>query len=302
MYSNAQVHEMTNYRLVSGWAVASTVFYFLWLTFWKIWGVEQKIYRVGAFCLLIMVMILLPHIAAHFGHELPESKTLASVRAFMVMILMISIQFAMKSQSSIAKLQLEKQTLLSENLRVQLTALQHKVDPHFLFNSMNTLLAMVKRGNKNSEQFIISLSDFYRQTLKNNENTTLPISKELQVMKSYLFLMKSRNVQGVNIDIDVPAEVQTKHLPTLALQIALENCFKHNSMSSKHPLNITVQADDDEFITVTNNIQPKFGEEVKSGLGLDLLKKRYSLLGVEDAVSIDQSEDTFIVNLKMLKL
>lgn len=301
MYSNAQAHEMTNGELVFGWAVTSTIFYALWLIFGRIWNLESRSQRLSAFVVMMLFMVMLPHLVTLFtDHELPETNILASVRVFMAMILMMAMQFAMHSQNNITKLQLEKEQLLSENLKVQLTALQNKVDPHFLFNSMNTLLAMVKRGNEQSEQFIISLSDFYRQTLQNNDNPTVAISKELQVLESYLFLMKSRNEHGVSIEMNIPQEILPKHLPTLALQIVLENCFKHNSMSTNNPLSIRIDTDIHNNITVSNNIQPKFGNVEKSGFGLDLLKKRYALLGVKDAVKVLTTEETFTVKLKMI--
>ena len=301
MFSHAQAYDLTNREITLGWVMASIINYVLWLVLWKLWNIEYKSKRLGAFILVILFMIILPHLTTLLStYEFPESNMRASVRYVLVMMLIVTVQFAIRSQNNITKLQLEKEQLLSENLRVQLTALQNKVDPHFLFNSMNTLLAMVKRGNENSEQFIISLSDFYRQILKNNENTTLPISEEIQVLESYLFLMKSRNTKGVKIKISVPHEMQVKHLPTLALQTTIENCFKHNSMSSKQPLIIKVQAEVDDYISVTNNVQPKFGDLGKSGVGLDLLRKRYALLGIDDAVRIDQNKESYTAQLKML--
>ena len=92
---------------------------------------------------------------------------------------------------------------------------------------------MVRQQHTNSEQFVMSLSQFYRQTLKHNEDTTLPLSEEIDVLESYLFLMKSRHGDAVFVSLQIDPALFSLHLPTLALQAVAENCFKHNSMTSK---------------------------------------------------------------------
>ncbi len=159
---------------------------------------------------------------------------------------------------------------------------------------------MVRQHHINSEKFIMSLSDFYRQTLKHNENTTLRVSEELEVLQSYLFLMKSRNEEAVSFSLDIDDSLLQFHLPTLALQTVVENCFKHNSMTSKNPLHIEVNHTDDQYISVTNNIQPKIGDASSSGYGLDSLRKRYELMNVERGVIIQETPDYFRVKLKFL--
>ena len=112
-------------------------------------------------------------------------------------MLIVIIQFAIRSQANIAKLQLEKEQLLTENYKTQLKAIRNQIDPHFLFNSFNTLRSMIRYNHPKSEDFVISLSEFYRQTLKSHENVNLPLAEELSVLKSYLFLMKTRNEKAV---------------------------------------------------------------------------------------------------------
>ncbi|MEL7063062.1 MAG: histidine kinase, partial [Bacteroidota bacterium] len=102
------------------------------------------------------------------------------------MILFLGIQYVLHSQRKSSRLFLEKERLQTENYKSQLQVLQAKIDPHFLFNSLNTLRSMVRQSHENSEQFILSLSDFYRQTLTYNENTQLQLSEELAVLESYI--------------------------------------------------------------------------------------------------------------------
>jgi LytS/YehU family sensor histidine kinase len=222
------------------------------------------------------------------------------VRFALLSALFLLIQYALKAEQKLARLRLEKEQIQSENYRVQLKALRGQVDPHFLFNSLNTLRSMVRQQNANSEKFVMSLSDFYRQTLRHNKNTTLPLAEELQVLESYLFVMKSRNEDAILVHIDIDADLMDSHLPTLALQVVAENCFKHNSMTSILPLHIDIENIGEDYIRITNNLQPKIGETNPSGMGLDLLRKRYELMDVAQGIVIEHTPERFSVQLKLI--
>ena len=160
---------------------------------------------------------------------------------------------------------------------------------------------MVRQNSVNSEKFIIGLSDFYRQVLKYNENTTLPLSEEIAVLKSYLFLMKNRNEKALLINSkEINEKYNNYKIPTLALQSIVENCFKHNSMSSNNPLKIEIRTTDEAYVQVINNLQPKLSPQETSGLGLDLLKKRYHLLAIRNGVIVEPKETFFSVKLKLI--
>ena len=159
---------------------------------------------------------------------------------------------------------------------------------------------MVRQQHSHAEEFIISLSDFYRQTLKNNENTSLPLAEELAVLESFLFLMKNRNEEAVRVEIDIDPNLMSMQLPSMALQVVTENCFKHNSMTSKNPLSIKISTTADHYIVVRNNIQAKLGSEDNSGYGLELLRKRYELMNIEKGLIIEKDSQTFKVKLKLI--
>jgi len=214
--------------------------------------------------------------------------------------LFLVIQYTLKAQQDISRLSLEKEQINKENYKVQLKALRAQIDPHFLFNSFNTLRSMVRQQHPNSEQFVMSLSDFYRHALKHTETPTLPLSEELAVLQSYLFLMRSRNEEAISINIKIDPSLHPLHLPTLALQSVVENCFKHNSMSSKKPLHIEVCNTDDYYIVVSNNLQPKIGDQDASGYGLELLDKRYELTKIPHGLVIEQTPERFTVKLKLI--
>ena len=215
-------------------------------------------------------------------------------------VVFLVIQYSMKVQENMSRLQVEKERIQTEHYKTQLKVLHAKIDPHFLFNSLNTLRAMVRQGHSNSEKFILGLSDFYRQTLTYNENTRLPLSEELSILESYLFLMKNRNEEAIFVDINIEKSLYSFFLPTFALQIVAENCFKHNSMTSKMPLRIEISNTDDKYIVVKNNIQPKIKAGESTGNGLNALAKRYEMMNTPNGVLVEQSSDHFKVKLKLI--
>lgn len=211
------------------------------------------------------------------------------------------IQDVIYTQDKLTRLLLEKEQLQTENLKIQLKELRNQMDPHFFFNSLNTLRSMVRQKHENSEEFIMGLSAFYRQMLKNQENTVLTLSEELNVLKSYLFLMKNRNEKALSTTFEnVEENSEMLSIPTLALQSVVENCFKHNIMSSKMPLQIAIRNTKNGYIEVINNFQPKLSAPESSGKGLELLKRRYQLLKIENGVIVSSTPENFSVKLKLI--
>lgn len=296
-YSQNDLEPRLQSNFFIGWITISSVLYFFWNVLWYLSDLKSRyqkwlVFLVPAGILILMYIILnLLNVPIRWNYF---------VRGFFVWVLFSIIQYALRTQTNIAKLKLEKEKLQTENYKAQLTALHARIDPHFLFNSLNTLRSMVRQQHSNSEEFIISLSDFYRQTLKYKEDTTIQLSKELDVLQSYLFVMESRNENAISINLDINKELYQMHLPTLALQIIVENCFKHNSMSTQDPLKISIRSTKDHYIQICNNMQPKFGEIDKSGYGLKLLRKRYALMEVEEGVIINENLDSFCVKLKLI--
>ncbi|MEL7120037.1 MAG: histidine kinase, partial [Bacteroidota bacterium] len=281
MYSNSDLQRLNYLEIISSWFTGSAVIYILWYIVRYMMEKENKHkvkWLIGLLAVITISIIVLSNI---IEIRRLDSFDLTYIGRFALgIVLMYTIQYALNAQKNISLLQLEKEQIQTENYKVQLQALRAKIDPHFLFNSLNTLRSMVRQQHANSEQFIMSLSQFYRQTLRHNEDTTIRLSEELEVLKSYLFLMKNRNEEASIINLDIDKELYEHHLPTLALQIVLENCFKHNSMTSKNPLSINISNTEDYYIVVSNNIQAKLGSQETSGYGLDLLRKRYDLLNV----------------------
>jgi Putative regulator of cell autolysis len=282
------------------WASVSAMLYLLWILLDYI-SRKAETYRflksiIAATALLIIVYNIFLLTPLFQNKNL---KWMFVVRYFIAIIPFLIIQYAFRANKKVAQLELEKQQIQTENYKVQLEALRTKADPHFLFNSLNTLRTMVRHQDPKSEQFILSLSDFYRQTLRYNESTLIKLIDEVKVLESYLFLMKNRNEEAVQISIQIAEELYEHQIPTLALQTVVENCFKHNMMTSKMPLYIEIKSADN-YIEIKNNVQPRISNSSSSGYGLENLKKRYELLNIENGVDIESTDDYFLVRLKLI--
>ncbi len=279
------------------WASSSIMLYIVWVVLWRISSLKTTYRNWGYFVIFIFVVLLSYGVGSWSEEKLVFSQAIRIVFAFS---LVLAIQYALKSQQNISRLILEKEQLQTENYKSQLQTLRTQIDPHFLFNSLNTLRAMVRNQHLNSEKFVICLSDFYRQTMKHNKNTTLALKEEIEVLKSYLFLMTNRNEEAVKTKFDIDEALLSFHLPCLALQTIVENCFKHNSMTSKMPLQIEVKTVGDGYVQITNNLQPKIADNESTGFGLDSLKRRYELMNIPEGIKIEKTTDHYRVQLKLI--
>lgn len=302
-YTGLSAQKLT---FLQSWVAVSSLLYLLWHLLMRTWRLEVWA-RLLAYVLIALLQGCIIFGAAHlFGSQhqrelqdflLPSALL---IRVVLAQVLFLSIQYAFKTQEHIAGLLLEREQIQTENFRMQLNALRAQIDPHFLFNSLNTLRAMVHQQDSNAEQFVISLADFYRQTLKNHQHHTAPLSEELQLLSSYLFLMENRHGAAMRIAFSIDPALNAYHLPTMALQMVVENCFKHNSMTARMPLCVVIETTGDLHIQVRNNLQPKFGQQESSGFGLALLKKRYALMKADPGVSIGKTDTHFVARLKLI--
>lgn len=304
IYSNALggLPILNALGLLQGWITGSIMLYSLWhalLMFWKLTGFPKILWLVCVNLVFATLQVIGYSAFSDYGPKIVTQ--FAITRTLLPSIIFLAIQYALDAQKNIGRLLLEKEQLQTENYRVRLTALRAQIDPHFMFNSLNTLRSMIRQKNENAEHFVLSLSDFYRHTLQHDSSTSLPLQEELEVLKSYLFLMKSRNEHSVCIDLHVDPQFYLYHLPTLALQVIVENCFKHNSMTTKKPLQIEIFTTNDAWVVVKNNLQPRIDPPTPSGLGLELVKKRYDLLGQKEGLHIIQTNEYYNAKLKLIK-
>jgi two-component system, LytTR family, sensor kinase len=193
----------------------------------------------------------------------------------------------------------EAEELKRMNMQAQLQLVQSQVNPHFLFNNLNVLSAMLVRDNPAANHFIEEFSKVYRYILTNQDKELVPVKDELQFIEPYIYLLRQRFLEGLTIQIDIPEQYTNYFIIPAALQMLIENAIKHNVVSLKHPLQIHIHANGNETLVVSNNIQPRQTQELSTRLGLKNIARRYELLNNREII-ISDDKKKFEVTLPLI--
>ena len=206
-----------------------------------------------------------------------------------LMVIAVMVVYLMRAQYREKMADVENETLRAENLSSRYEALKTQMDPHFLFNSLNTLKSLIDIDSGKAEDFVHQLSSVLRYTLKNEEVVTL--AKELDCVRSYCQMMKIRYGDNLIFDHHIDHEKYDNYyvLP-LSIQGLIENAIKHNVISSRQPLTVNVLTDDHNHLIVSNEIHPKIGETEGSGIGLANLSERYRIKWNENVEIFDDGK------------
>lgn len=196
------------------------------------------------------------------------------------------------------RLQHEAQ-LEQENIRFQFETLRNQVNPHFLFNSFNTLNSIIEDNPTTAVHYVNRLSDFFRNILAYRDTSIITLSEELDLMENYVFLLSERYGDNLSVHLNIPEDLLHHLIPPLTLQMLIENAIKHNVISQKKPLQIEVSVEEDQFLLVQNQIQKKRSPSPSTGLGLENIQKRYQLLGAGD-IQISTTDDVFQVSVPLI--
>ena len=188
--------------------------------------------------------------------------------------------------------------------QAQLDALQGQLDPHFLFNNLNTLAALIEPGNAPAQEFVEQLADVYRYVLLAQGRATVPLAEELAFIETYLALHKARFRDNLRVEISIAPAALARHVAPLSVQLLVENALKHNVASREHPLHLRLTVADDapEALVVENTLRPRTaGFAPGTGTGLANVRRRYELLGAAQAVEAAADGPAFRVRLPLLK-
>lgn len=195
------------------------------------------------------------------------------------------------------KTSLVNQKLMTENMRTRYEVLKNQVDPHFLFNSLNTLNSLIGSDDDKAREYVQQLSSVFRYTLQNKD--IIEFKNELEFSWAYLHLMKIRYADSLQIEANIPEKYNNYYIMPLSLQILFENAIKHNVISNKYPLKINIETTDNDTVKVFNIIQPKKDSDKGEGIGLANLTERYKLLLQKDVV-ISNANGVFSVEIPLI--
>lgn len=194
--------------------------------------------------------------------------------------------------------QIENQQLRAENLLNQYEALKNQLNPHMLFNSLNTLRSLIRETPDKAQDYLQELSYVLRYTLQGDESQSVTLREEMEFANAYIFLLKMRYEDNLIFDINISEESEHKLLPPISIQLLLENAVKHNEISSKNPLCIKIYSEG-EMLIVSNALQPKLTPSRGTGIGLENLSKRYLLLFKKE-ISVQEENGCFLVKLPLI--
>jgi ligand-binding sensor domain-containing protein len=190
--------------------------------------------------------------------------------------------------------------LQKEKIEFQFETLKSQVNPHFLFNSFNTLLSIIENTPKNAIEYVERLSEFFRNIVTYRDKNLISVEEELDLLENYIFIQKKRYGENLRIDISLNDQIKKKlFIAPLTLQLLAENAIKHNAVSRETPLRIIIEEKNGR-LSVSNNVNPKLYAEKSTGMGLQNIKGRYELLS-KIPLEILKEENKFTVLIPLLK-
>lgn len=195
-----------------------------------------------------------------------------------------------------------KERYRKEGIEFQFEMLRNQVNPHFLFNNLNTISSLIHSQPEVAGEFIRQLSKVYRYLLEYQGRELISLKEELEFLSSYLYLVRMRFGQNLQVELDIPATYHHLQVVPVCMQMLVENALKHNIASRNKPLLLSVtvlQQEQDTYLVIRNNLQPKSSTEFSSRLGLKNIQKRYQFL-TSAPVAITQSDTDFEVQLPLL--
>jgi len=200
---------------------------------------------------------------------------------------------------------LQNGKLVTENIQNQYQTLKNQLNPHMLFNSLNTLQSLVRENPDKAQDYIRELSRVLRYTLQDNDKHTVALREEVAFVDAYIFLMKMRYEDNLVFEMYIDNCLSEYCLPPLSIQTLVENAIKHNEISNRKPLTVTIRTvvaagEKNAYLCVENNLQPRRTASSGTGIGLTNLSKRYDLLFGKE-IQIRETGNRFSVCIPIIK-
>lgn len=229
----------------------------------------------------------------------PFHHPFMTMHLFVLLVVILST-LLMRLLNSKQQMRLEYEQLKSEKLQTSYNALMGQINPHFFFNSLNGLSSLIQNGNQEQTlTYLNELSAVFRYILQSNKKELVTLAEELQFVKAYTYLLSVRYEGKLFFSIQVEKAHLLWYLPILSILPLIENAVKHNIISKQYPLQIDIYSNRDNYLVVSNPVQPKIEESAGSGIGLKNLWGRYHMLTGKD-IHISNRKSYFKVSLPLL--
>lgn len=270
---------------------------------------ENTFLRLGAEVILIIVIyFLIEPILEFLVKEVLQlqnswSEPTAAIKIFTGLIFSLfvtAIYEIIYIQSKLERSNLEREQLSRAHIQSQLDGLKSQIQPHFLFNSLNTLAGLIPQDENRAVRYVQKLSRVFRYVLEIRDEALITLEEEVEFLNAYIYLLKERFGNNLQVELDIPTSYHGRMVVPLSLQILFENAIKHNKITREEPLKVRVYISAEGKLTVENNLQLR--EESPNGtkMGLENIRKRYRFV-VDDPVDIVSSIESFMVSLPLIK-
>ena len=291
------------YNFFSDFALMYILYMFNFKTLLQSWKKSTKMWLIlgGSLVITITLSLIISKFAIQFIPiiQFPVSLQIMGnlIKDIIIYTLVLLFTFLLISVYERQKALIENEKLVVENIRIRYEVLKNQVDPHFLFNSLNTLDGLIGVDDDKAHEFVQNISSVFRYAIGNKE--IMYLDEELDFTEAYASLMKIRYGDNFQIQYNIEEKYKRYYIMPISLQLLVENAIKHNVISNKHSLIITIETTLNDTIRVLNNIQPKQKAEPGTGIGLANLTERYKLL-FQKEVTITQT-DVFCVEIPLIK-
>ena len=246
----------------------------------------------------IAIVLALRFLIRLFRSTIFNGEFLLGSVAIMSAILIYSVIYMVEYARS-ARREAEREKNRADLAKFQYLNLKQQVNPHFLFNSLNILDALVLDGkDKEASTYIHKLAGIYRYMLKNEEESTVSLRDEMTYVEMYCDLLKVRFQEGFLVEVSIPEEDMRRYVIPCSVQLLVENATKHNAVSPEKPLVVRIISDG-ETLTVTNNKIPRLTTSQSSGLGLNYIREQYRQRS-DRGIEVIPDDDSYTVKLPLL--
>ncbi len=233
-----------------------------------------------------------------------EQLVITNFWGAVLLIPAISIYFGVHFLKAWKRSELESERLQKENIKSQLDALKNHLDPHFLFNNLNILSALIEKDTLRSKEFLDKFADLYRFLLKSKGSELVSIKQELEFLDSYMYLINTRFGDNVSLTKHLSCSEEDSFIPPLTLQMLFENGIKHNAISKESPLRFELTSEkngENDFLVIKNNLNPKIQEENSNKTGIKNIVNRYGHF-TDQKVVVANTGKEYIVKIPIIEI
>ncbi|MEL6560108.1 MAG: histidine kinase [Bacteroidota bacterium] len=218
------------------------------------------------------------------------------VRFGLIAVIFNIIQRVFKTQRERASLEMQNLELQAEKLKFHMETLKQQINPHFLFNSLNTLLDLIEEDQQAAAKLVRNFSNLYRIVLQHTYKDFIQLKDEISFLEDYWSLLEVRFKDAIKLKMEPLGDYFDYLIPPLSLQFLVENAVKHNEVSRKQPLTIVIYVEND-WLIVKNQINPLSYPVAGEQVGLKNLQQRFTLLHKPIEYGVD--DDYFIVKIPL---